>query len=345
MAILRRVAVAGILALVLATPARAWDNGGHLLIADVATQHLNPTAWTELERLAAQLPHSGASYNFITISYWMDDIRFDKAVPDYGMFKSWHYIDLGIAPGDPMPSLEPGDDNDERGNVVQALKRAVVVLKGGTDPYIKDKATACAIVMHLVGDIHQPLHCASKYFLSHDKLLNDKGGNDEFIVNGANPGAALNLHFFWDRAYEAAFDETTGNVIFEQRWVDSFREALPYNPDPKASLEPDFDAWAKESNALSLFIVISPRPATKSIAVSAAPTSRKRDRSRNANCFSPVGALPRCSTKPSARLNPWRLRLPIRQVLPRFTTDVLASSHAREPSTVEADRDEEPTRG
>jgi len=251
MAILRRVAVAGILALVLATPARAWDNGGHLLIADVATQHLNPTARTELERLAAQLPHSGASYNFITISYWMDDIRFDKAVPDYGMFKSWHYIDLGIAPGDPMPSLEPGDDNDERGNVVQALKRAVVVLKGGTDPYIKDKATACAIVMHLVGDIHQPLHCASKYFLSHDKLLNDKGGNDEFIVNGANPGAALNLHFFWDRAYEAAFDETTGNVIFEQRWVDSFREALPYNPDPKASLEPDFDAWAKESNALS----------------------------------------------------------------------------------------------
>jgi len=337
MAILRRVAVAGILALVLATPARAWDNGGHLLIADVATQHLNPTARTELERLAAQLPHSGASYNFITISYWMDDIRFDKAVPDYGMFKSWHYIDLGIAPGDPMPSLEPGDDNDERGNVVQALKRAVVVLKGGTDPYIKDKATACAIVMHLVGDIHQPLHCASKYFLSHDKLLNDKGGNDEFIVNGANPGAALNLHFFWDRAYEAAFDETTGNVIFEQRWVDSFREALPYNPDPKASLEPDFDAWAKESNALSRDFVyrdLTEAGDKKHCRLSSAYVEKARSI-----------ALPRCSTKPSARLNPWRLRLPIRQVLPRFTTDVLASSHAREPSTVEADRDEEPTRG
>jgi len=248
---LRRIALAGLLALAPAMPAPAWDNGGHLLIADVASQRLNPAAKAELQRLAAQLPHSGQSYDFIGIACWMDDIKSDKAVPDYGMFKSWHYIDIPIDARGPMPSFEPGDDNDEHGNVVQALKRAVVVLKGGTDPYIKDKATACAMVMHLVGDIHQPLHCATKYFFSHDKLRNDKGGNDEFVVNANEPGGPLNLHFFWDAAYRASFDQTTGNVIFEHRWEDSFRDALPYNPDPKASFEPDFDAWAKESNAIA----------------------------------------------------------------------------------------------
>ncbi len=246
---LRRIALAGLLAL--AMPAQAWDNGGHLLVAVVVARHLNPAAKAELQRLAAQLPHSGESYNLITIACWMDDIKRDHAVPDYGMFKSWHYIDIPIDARDPMPSFEPGDDNDEHGNVVQALKRAVVVLKGGSDPYIKDKATACAMVMHLVGDIHQPLHCATKYFFSHGEMRNDKGGNDEFVVNANDPGGPLNLHFFWDAAYKASFDQTTGNVIFEHRWEDSFREALPDNPDAKASLESDFDAWAKESNAIA----------------------------------------------------------------------------------------------
>jgi hypothetical protein len=229
-------------------PARAWENGGHLLIADVVSQHLNPAAKAEVERLAEQLPHSGASYNFITIVYWMDDIKSDQAVPDYGMFKSWHYIDLPIDASGPMPSFEPGDDNEQHGNIVQALKRAVVVLKGGTDPYVKDKATACAMVMHLVGDIHQPLHCATKYFFSHGQLFNDRGGNGDSVVNTDVP---LNLHFFWDQAYKASLDQTTGNVIFEHRWVDSFHEALPYPPDDKASLEPDFEGWARESNAIA----------------------------------------------------------------------------------------------
>ena len=243
----RRLAISGLVALALATPLRAWDAEGHILIAEIAGSHLNREAKTQLDRLAAQVPHSGRSYNAVTIACWMDDIRTDKTNPDYGLFKTWHYIDLGIAPGDPMPSLEPGDDNEQHGNVVQALKRAVVVLKGGADPYIKDKATACAIVMHLVGDIHQPLHCATKYFVSHDKLRNDKGGNDEFIVNGANPGTPLNLHFFWDQAYQAAFDPDTGAVIFDPRLAGSFRR----DDSPKDSLEPDFDAWARESNAIA----------------------------------------------------------------------------------------------
>lgn len=244
----RRFAVAALVALVLATPLRAWDEEGHKIIATIAGDHLNRDAKAELVRLAEQMPHSARTYNAVTLACWMDDIRSDKTDPDYGLFKSWHYIDIGLAPGDPMPSLEPGDDNEEHGNAIQALKRAVVVLKGGADPYIKSKAVACAIVMHLVCDIHQPLHCATKYFVSNGRLLNDKGGNDEFIVNCPNLGVPLNLHFFWDHAYQAAFNPDTGTVFFDPRhdaWIRRDESS------PKGSLEPDFDAWARESNAIA----------------------------------------------------------------------------------------------
>jgi len=243
-----RCIAAAVIALAIPATACAWDAEGHQIIASIAASHLNRDAAAELRRLTAELPHSGQPYNSVTIACWMDDIRSDKAVPDYGKFKTWHYIDIPIDPRDPIPSFEPGNDNDQHGNAVQALKRAVVVLKGGTDPYIKDKATACAIVMHLVGDIHQPLHCATKYFLSHGQLLNDKGGNDEIVANAlvlSPETPPFNLHFFWDRAYQATFDPMGGTVSFDTR---SFRHDAPA---PPGSLEPDFDAWAKESNAIA----------------------------------------------------------------------------------------------
>jgi hypothetical protein len=245
-----RTLIAAIIALSFPATASAWDAEGHQIIASIAASHLNRDAAAELRRLAAELPHSGLPYNAITIACWMDDIRTDKAAPDYGLFKTWHYIDISIDPRDPIPSFEPGNDNEQHGDAVQALKRAVVVLKGGTDPYIKDKATACAIVMHLVGDIHQPLHCASKFFMSHDKLLNDRGGNDELVVNApvSPPGALpFNLHFFWDQAYKATFNDSTGTLNFDSH-NGSFRHDAAA---PPGSLEPDFDAWAREGNTLA----------------------------------------------------------------------------------------------
>jgi hypothetical protein len=58
------------------------------------------------------------------------------------------------------------------------------------------QSEALGILMHLVADIHMPLHCAD---------WNDKGGN-EVVIEGitladVKPGLAPNLHFFWDQAY------------------------------------------------------------------------------------------------------------------------------------------------
>jgi hypothetical protein len=250
------------IALLLPFPAIAWDNGGHELIATMAYARLNPKARQAVTELAREMVNPDQAYDAITLACWMDDIKKNSAMPDYDKFLSWHYIDIGLDPGDPPQNFEPGDDNEVHGNVVQALKRAIVVLKGGTDPYIKSKAMACAMVMHLVGDIHQPLHCATKYFISGGKLHQDLGGNREEVLNGPPDDAKFNLHAFWDSAWRASFDEASGCVVLDPRYQD----AGIHHPEdvrslaadlgqqirfPMADLNTNIDQWARESNGIA----------------------------------------------------------------------------------------------
>jgi hypothetical protein len=256
-------------------PVAAWDAEGHELVATMAYSRLNPKAQQAVTALAHEMENPDQAYDAITLACWMDDLKKNTAIPYHGMFLSWHYIDIGIDPGDPQPSLEPGDDNEMHGNVVQALKRAVVVLKGGTDPYIQTKAMACAMVMHLVGDIHQPLHCATKYFISGGRLHNDVGGNKEVVLNGPPGDTKFNLHAFWDSAWRASFDDTNGCVVLDPRYqeqgvhdpqnVRSLAETLAKEPPPPGTdLETHIDLWARESNDLARDFVYRELTATES---------------------------------------------------------------------------------
>ncbi len=277
-----------------AAPARAWDAGGHEIVAAIAYAHLNPKARAAVDQFATQIARPAHPYNFITLACWMDDIRNDTTLADYGRFKSWHYIDIPIDSRDPMPSFEPGTDNDVHGNALQGLKRALVVLEGGTDPYVRDQAMALALVEHLVGDIHQPLHCATKYFFSHGERRDDKGGNDEFVLNGPPGDTKFNLHAFWDSAWRASFDESTGNVVLDDRfhatsWLDpdSVRDlatqiaALPDDLSRTSHLA--FDVWAMESNKVARDFVYPGITATdnaKYCRLGSAYVAQSRERAR-----------------------------------------------------------------
>jgi len=259
----------GFLLAVACLPARAWDPDGHLIVATIAFDHLNPKARAEAETLATQVVGPEKAYDPVTIACWMDDLRGQGPdIPYRGKFLPWHYIDLGIDPDDPKPVLEPGQDNETSGNVVTALKRAMVVLKGGADPYIHSKAMAYAVAMHLVGDIHQPLHAAA-YFRqeSTGRWTNDAGGNRVAIVNGPEIEPKYNLHYFWDSAWRVSFDETTGRVVVDLHYENWYhhdaavvREVAyelenSFAPDAQTKLNPDFEAWAAESNRLAREVV------------------------------------------------------------------------------------------
>lgn len=250
-------------------------------MATMTYSRLNPKARKAVTELAREIENPAQAYDAITLACWMDDLKKNTAMPCHGMFLSWHYIDIGIDPGDPQPSLEPGGDNEAHGNVVQALKRALVVLQGGTDPYIQTKAMACAMAMHLVGDIHQPLHCATKYFISDGRLHQDAGGNKEEVLNGP-PGTGppgewgkCNLHAFWDSAWRASFDDAGGCVVLDPRYqehgahepqnVRPLAEALARQPPaPGTDLETHIDQWARESNGIARDFVYRELTATES---------------------------------------------------------------------------------
>jgi hypothetical protein len=243
-------------------PLPAWDEPGHELVATMAFDQMNPKARKAVTGLAREMVNPNQAYDAITLACWMDDLKKNTSMPYHGLFLSWHYIDIGIDPGDPPLSLDPGDDNEVHGNVVQALKRALVVLQGGTDPYIQSKAMACAMVMHLVGDIHQPLHCATKYFISGGHLHQDMGGNKEEVLNGPPGDAKFNLHAFWDSAWRASFDEASGCVVIDPRYqeqglhepqnVRALATALEQEPPQlDADLETHIEQWARESNAIA----------------------------------------------------------------------------------------------
>jgi len=240
----------------------------------MAYARLNPKAQKAVTELARGIGTPGQPYDAVTMACWMDDLR-KKDMPYHGLFMTWHYIDLGAEPGDPAPSWEPGDDNELHGNVVQGLKRAWVVLRGGTDPYVKNKAMACAMIMHLVGDIHQPLHAATHYFRSGGALRNDAGGNKEEVANGPEDESRFNLHAFWDSAWRASFDEASGRVVLDERYKERgahdpalvqplAAELAQQPPASSIDLEPHFDQWAQESNRVAQDFVYRELTATES---------------------------------------------------------------------------------
>lgn len=261
----------------LAGRAPGWDEGGHEIIATIADGRLNARARAAVEALAPQVPNNGRPYDAITMACWMDDLRSrSEHMPDAGMFLTWHFVDIGLQDDDPKPSFEPGDDNPMHGDAVQALKRAMVVLQGGTDPYITSPAMACAIAMHLVGDIHQPLHAATKYFYSHGREMSDRGGNREGVDNGPWNEPRFNLHAFWDSAWRATMGPD-GRVVLDER----FKPGRAHHPDEvaqlaaemarddapstDADLEPRFDAWAWESNNVARSFVYRDLTPTESL--------------------------------------------------------------------------------
>ncbi len=171
---LRLLTVLAVLAL-MAPAALAWGPEGHAIVADIAQRHLTPAAASEVQRLLAL---EGLT-RLDQISSWPDQIRKDH--PQTG---PWHYVDV--------PLRAPGYDRRRdcpRGNcIVVKLPYYVRVLANRKAPP-KARLEALKWVVHLVGDIHQPLHNAERD--------HDRGGNDVKLVYF---GKRTNLHRMWDTA-------------------------------------------------------------------------------------------------------------------------------------------------
>ena len=112
----------------------------------------------------------------------------------------WHFVNLPyVAPAD-RASIDPAAHPPGRTSVIERLGAMERLLRSERAP-ASDRAVGLCWYLHLVGDIHQPLHCATWYSPVFPK--GDRGGNDEAIKTD---GRVLKLHAFWDELPRSGTD-------------------------------------------------------------------------------------------------------------------------------------------
>jgi len=229
-----------------------WDGTGHRIIAQIARDRLNDKARARVDALAAQLDNRGTPYNAITLACWADDIKDQtSASPFQGQFKPWHYIDLGCSPNNPVPETAL---TATTGDLVTALDHCVTLIRQKkTDALVPSEPVALALVMHLAGDAHQPLHTTCRHNPNPkptDKYHNDAGGNAVTLTNLADTPWGKNLHTFWDEAYRRYYENGAVRALPEtelKAWPDRLAADHPVNPD---LITRDTKKWIRETHAI-----------------------------------------------------------------------------------------------
>ena len=146
-----------------------WGPTGHRVTGLIADKYLNKKARKALEAIL-----QGES--LAMVSTWMDEVRSD---PKYDYMADWHWVSIPAG-----QSYEQSIKNPQ-GDVIQTLERVIRELrtKKLTTHQQRDNVR---ILVHLIGDIHQPLHVSA---------LDDTGGN-EVKITWFNSNS--NLHRLWD---------------------------------------------------------------------------------------------------------------------------------------------------
>jgi hypothetical protein len=247
-------------AVLCAGPARAWNKPGHMVtgaIAYAVLQQESPQTIPKVVALLKQHPYyerhweeqvSQSSvpeadrdlYLFMLAARWADDARDDTRFYPHGLhLERIHYINLPYKPdGQPdwVKTAEPEDINIFRG-----YEDNLARLKGGDGG--PDRAVALCWVMHLIGDVHQPLHTASLFTTRFQKeqgqLIGDRGGT-RFYIRARDGSAPIDLHYFWDGLIlgRDRFRDVNNRAV-ELRKRDEFARAK------LSELEvTDFEKWA-----------------------------------------------------------------------------------------------------
>jgi hypothetical protein len=197
---------------IFASPVWAWDGTGHKIVAYIAWQQMSPAAREkaikillsapEDSNLSAFYPQDSRSTAakqqelFMIAAYWADIIRDQKFKERFKYHHgNWHYSDTFWTMENGQVKLIP-NPNEDGGKALEKLFDFEKVLK---DPDAKDseKAIALAWILHLGGDIHQPLHTSAR--VTDVEPKGDQGGNLFLLTPKDTPREKQrNLHSFWD---------------------------------------------------------------------------------------------------------------------------------------------------
>ena len=262
-----------LLLLALSVRSYAWSDTGHMAVAYVTYSNLTLAARNRVDTLVRlnpsynswlQMIPPGASPStrkgllFMIAATWPDQIKGDSQyvadgsaggnIPpndgtadlnigysDRAMHKYWHFIDLPFST-DGTPLKRPSTPNAR----TQIAAFRAVLASNSPDAL---KSYDLVWLLHIVVDVHQPLHSAARFSESSPK--GDDGGN---LVTVCDPQCGTRLHSFWDGLLG-----TSSDPAYALRVGRSLPQA---NPVLAAKL--NADDWLRESFELAKSTVYKP---------------------------------------------------------------------------------------
>ena len=187
--------IALMLALGLPFAAQAWGPEGHAIVAEIAEAYLTPRAKQEVKAIL-----KSRDLGDYEVASWPDIIRgsqeYEERYPENGR---WHFVefDVTLRYNDEFELKLPRDGQD----IVTQIGRWRDELKAGKLKGER-RLDALRFLVHFVGDVHQPMHCAYRY--------GDMGGNmipvESFRGRHYSFGAGTpmpysqSIHSVWDEA-------------------------------------------------------------------------------------------------------------------------------------------------
>ena len=182
----------------LSSPAFAWGDPGHQVIALVADRYLAPRVRLQVNALLATDASGLTSSSLADQATWADKYRdSDRNTTRrrYEQTREWHYVNIQLADGNiarpcfahpALPAGTPASGGPGHACIIDKIEQFAAEL-GNPDTPRSERLLALQFLLHFVGDVHQPLHASDDQ---------DRGGNDKPIrLPGFDPN---NLHQFWD---------------------------------------------------------------------------------------------------------------------------------------------------
>ena len=203
--------------LALAAPAAAWGPTGHRISAEIAESNVSGKTRAEITQILG-------SERLSEGSTWPDEQRSNPAPFWQDEAGPWHYVTL--PDGTPAEALA----HPPEGDAATALERFTAVLRDD-DASREDKALALRFIVHIVSDLHMPLHVGNG---------TDRGGND-VVVEWFDE--RTNLHWVWDE----------GMIVRQQLSYSEYTARLTLRMTPQDTLgwwSADPEVWMAESAEL-----------------------------------------------------------------------------------------------
>jgi S1/P1 Nuclease len=234
-----------------------WGQEGHSIVAEIAQRRLTPDTLGKIDKLFwTELPNPKESqFSLASIASWADDYRSGS----YGIKKhtessNWHFVDIPYSADTYDEARDCKLDPTYGDCIIHALAQFTATLADcSRSP--DDRMMALKFIVHLMGDLHQPLHVTTR--INPDSNRDDHGGNlIPVAVWDMQSGAykSTNLHHTWDTdlILNKVWDWGDYVRILETKWL--------IGQDIAALQAGNHITWAQESHRLAQTVVYNFRP-------------------------------------------------------------------------------------